>query len=126
MFDNLRDTLDFDDLLFEKRNRDYGAFMLRKRYNSVVFASIITAIILVSSIILLPFLLRPASEHVLTGGASFVQVSMENFEPPPEQIVVPPPPPPPLASKVQEIIKYVPPVVVDSVCLLLKTSISYN
>lgn len=115
MFDNLRDVLDFDDLLFDKRNRDYGAFMLRKRYNSVVFASVISAILMVSSAVILPFLFRPHSEHVLTGGASFVQVSMENFEPPPEQIIIPQTPPPPLASKVQEIVKYIPPVVVDSV-----------
>jgi len=115
MFDNLRDVLNFDDLLFEKRNRDYGAFMLRKKYNSVVFASIIIAILLVSSAVIIPFLFRPSSDHVLAGGAGFVQVSMENFEPPPEQIIVPPVPPPPQASKVQEVVKYIPPVDVDSV-----------
>lgn len=114
MFDNLRDVIDFDDLLFERRNRDYGAFMLRRRYNSVVFSSIIVAILLVSSAVILPFLFRPSSDHVIAGGASFVQVNMENFEPPPEQIIVPPAQPP-QASKVQEIIKYIPPVVVDSV-----------
>lgn len=114
MFDNLRDVLDFDDLLFEKRNRDYGAFLLRKRYNSVVFFSIIVAIMFVSAAVILPFLFKPSSDHVLTGGASFVQVNMENFEPPPEQITVPPVQPP-QASGVQEIVKYIPPVVVDSV-----------
>lgn len=115
MFDNLRDVLDFDDLLFEKRNRAYGAFMLRKGYNSVVFVSIIAAILLVGSAVILPFALTPHSDYVLSGGVSYVQVRMENFEPPPEQIYVPPAPPPPQSSKVQEIVKYVPPVVVDSV-----------
>ncbi len=115
MFDNLRDVLDFDDLLFEKRNRDYGAYMLRKKYNSVIVASIAAAILIVSSAVILPFVLKPDSDHVLAGGGSFIQVSMENFEPPPEQIIVPPAPPPPQASKAQEIVKYVPPVVVDSV-----------
>jgi len=123
MFDNLRDVLDFDDLLFEKRNRDYGAFILRKKYNSVVFSSIIAAILLVSSAVVIPFLFRPSSDHVLAGGAGFVQVSMENFEPPPQQIIIPPVPPPPQTSKVQEIIKYVPPDVVDSVPPL-ETSLS--
>jgi len=115
MFDNLRDVLDFDDLLFEKRNRDYGAFMLRKKYNSVVFLSIVTAVFFVSSAVVLPFVLKPESDHVLVGGSGFVQVSMENFEPPPEQIIIPAAPPPPQASRAQEIVKYVPPVVVDSV-----------
>ena len=50
MFDNLRDRLDFDDLLFETRNRDYGAYQLRKRYNSVVIAGIILAYITVSAL----------------------------------------------------------------------------
>jgi len=95
--------------------------MLRKRYNSAVFASIIVAILLVSSAVILPFLFRPSSDHVLAGGASFVQVSMDNFMPPPEQIAVPPTPPPPQASKVQEIVKYTPPVVVDSVSPLEQT-----
>jgi protein TonB len=123
MFDNLRDVLDFNDLLFEKRNREYGAFMLRKRYNSVVFASIIIAVLMVGSVVILPFVLTPHSDHVLAGGLSYVQVNMENFEPPTEQIFVPPAPPPPEASPVQEAIKYTPPVVVDSVPPL-ETSLS--
>ena len=48
MYDNLRKKIDFDDLLFESRNKDYGAYQLRKRYNSVVIAGIILASILVS------------------------------------------------------------------------------
>jgi protein TonB len=124
MFDNLRHKLDFDDLLFETRNRDYGAYQLRKRYNSVVVAGIILATLLVSSAVVFPFILRPSSDRVLSGGGGFVQVQMDNFEPPAEQIMVPPAPPPQEAH-VQEIVKYVPPVVVDSVPpleLLLPTS----
>jgi periplasmic protein TonB len=115
MFDNLRNTLDFDDLLFEKRNKDYGAFRLRKGYNSAVGIGIIIAVLMVSAAVILPALLTPRSDKVLSGGVSYLQVSMENFEAPPEQIVVPPAPPPPEATRIQEIVKYVPPVVVDSV-----------
>ena len=39
---------------------------------------------------------------------------MENLEPP-EEIYVPPSAPPPEPSRIQEVVKYVPPVVVDSV-----------
>jgi len=115
MYDNLRDTLDFDDLLFEKRNKDYGAYKIRKGYNFAVVIGILIASLLVSSAVILPFVITPPSDHVLSGGGSFVQVRMENFEPPPEQIIVPPAPPPPQAAKIQEVVKYVPPVVVDSV-----------
>jgi protein TonB len=114
MFDNLRNMLDFDDLLFETRNKDYGAYQLRKRYNSVVVACILLASLLVGSVVILPFILTPHSDHILAGGGRYVQVNLENFEPPVDQILVPPAPPPP-ETHIQEIVKYVPPVVVDSV-----------
>ena len=114
MFDNLRDTLDFDDLLFEARNRDYGAYQLRKKYNSVMAAGIILVCLIVSAVVILPFVISPPSEKVLSGGISYVQVQMDNLEPPVDEIIVPPPPSTE-AAKLQEIVKYVPPVVVDSV-----------
>jgi protein TonB len=120
MFDNLRHKLDFDDLLFELRNKDYGAYQLRKRYNSVVVAGIILAALCVGTAVVLPFVLRPGSDRVLSGGAGFVQVQMEDFEPPVEQIMIPPAPPP-QEAQVQEIVKYVPPVVVDSILPLEST-----
>jgi len=115
MFDNLRKTLDFDDLLFKTRNRDYGAYQLRKRYNAVVIAGIILGSLLVSSAVVIPFILTSRSDHVLSGGISYVQVQMENLEPPPDEIIVPPAPPPPEAARIQDMVKYVPPVVVDTV-----------
>ena len=115
MFDNLRDVLDFDDLLFEKRNKDYGAYQLRKRYNSVIIAGIILASLVVGSAVVLPFVLSPHSDRILHGGTSYVQVQMENLEPPIDKIIVPPAPPPPEAAQIQEIVKYIPPIVVDSV-----------
>lgn len=115
MFDNLRDTLDFDDLLFEKRNRDYGAYQLRKKYNSVMVACVFIASILVTSSVVLPFIITPATDKVLGGGLSYVHVEMENLDAPVDEIFVPPPAQPPEAARMQEIVKYVPPVVVDSV-----------
>lgn len=121
MFDKLRDRLDFDDLLFETRNRDYGAYQLRKRYNSVIVAGILLACFMVSSVVILPFIISPHSDKVIAGGISYVQVQMDNLEPPIDEIVVPPPPPPSEAARMQEIVKYVPPVVVDTVLPLETT-----
>jgi protein TonB len=124
MYDNLRKWLDIDDLLFQKRNRDYGAYQLRKRYNSVVITGIILASLLVSAAVILPFVLTPHSDNVLRGNRSYVQVSMETLEPPKEEIYVPPSPPPPQDVHVEEIVKYVPPVVVDSIPPLEKSQLS--
>lgn len=124
MFDNLRKTLDFDDLLFQKRNMDYGAYQLRKRYNSVVITGIIMACLVVSLIVIVPFVLSPRSDNVLSGNKRFTQLQLENLEPPKEEIYVPPSPPPPQSVHIEEIVKYVPPVVVDSVPPLEKSQLS--
>jgi protein TonB len=115
MYDNFRNTLDFDDLLFEKRNKSYGAYQLRKRYNSVLIAGLIMASVFMSSVIVLPFVLTPNNDKVLRGGNKYVQVQMQNFEAPPDEILVPPAPPPPEAVRIMETEKYVPPVVVDTI-----------
>ena len=120
MDDNLKDVPDFDDLLFETRNKEYGAYQLRKSYNSVLTAGIILASLIVSTSVLLPFILIPHSNHVLNGGNRYVQVQMENFDPPAEELIIPPAPPPEVAS-IQEVIKYVPPVVVDTMLTLENT-----
>lgn len=124
MYDNLRNVLDFDDLLFESRNKDYGAYQLRKKYNSVVITGIIIASLLVVITVILPFILTPESDNVLVGNRGFTQVQMENLQPPDEEIYVPPSPPPPQAVHVEEIVKYVPPEVVDTVVPVEKSTLS--
>ncbi len=105
---------DFDDLVFEKRNREYGAYQLRKRYNKVLLTGTLIACLMGTFAVLIPFLSRPDTESVVLGGAGYVQVQFENLQPP-EEIYVPPSAPPPESAKIQENVKYVPPVVVDSV-----------
>ncbi|HUU99405.1 MAG TPA: energy transducer TonB [Bacteroidales bacterium] len=113
--DHLLRISDYDDLIFENRNREYGAYQLRKRYNKVVSTGIIIASLLVTLIISIPFITRPDSDRIVRGGISYTTVQMDYLEPPAEQIIVPPAAPPPKAPQNQEIVKYVPPVVVDTI-----------
>lgn len=115
MLNNHKKVPDFNDLLFEKRNKDYGAYQLRKRYNSVIITGLIVASLSCSFAVILPFILNHPSDHVLSGYGSYVQVQMENLETPVEEIFVPPSPPPREIAHIQEIVKYVPPVIVDTV-----------
>jgi periplasmic protein TonB len=124
MYDNLRRWLDIDDLLFQSRNKAYGAYQLRKRYNSVVIGGIIFACLLVSSAVILPFVLTSHSDNILNGNRHYTQLQMEALEPPKEEIYVPPSPPPPQSVHVEEIVKYVPPVIVDSIPPLEKQQLS--
>jgi len=107
---------DFDDLIFKTRNKEYGAYQLRKKYKSVVIAGIIISSLIGCSVVIIPFIIRPPSDYIIAGGGRFVQVQMDVLEPPPEEFYVPAAPPPPQESlKVQEIVKYIPPEVVDTV-----------
>jgi periplasmic protein TonB len=124
MYDNLRRWLDIDDLLFQSRNRDYGAYQLRKKYNSVMVAGILIASSVIILAVLIPFLITPKTDNVLNGNGRFAQLDLQNLEPPKEEIYVPPSPPPPQSVHVEEIAKYVPPQVVDTVPPLEKTQLS--
>ena len=115
---------DFDDLVFEHRNREYGAYDLRKRYNRALLAGTIVAALAAIITVMVPFISRPSTERVVSGGDGFYQVRMENLQPPEETIYIPPAPPPPEAAKMKETVEYVPPVVVDSVNPIEKTMVS--
>lgn len=119
MFDSF-ESKNFDDLLFEKRNREYGAYQLRKRYNSVMTFSIFVAILGFSLAIILPFAIRPKEEKVFASGYNYASVEMQNFEPP-EQIYIPPAAPPPPPARAQTVVEYVPPVIVDSLVPIEET-----
>jgi TonB family C-terminal domain len=112
---NINRVPGLDDLLFASRNREYGAYQLRKKYNAVVIGGIIFATIVCSVAVILPFVLNPPSEHIISGGSRYVQVTMENLRPPEQEIYIPTVPPPPRSNPILDVVKYVPPVVVDTV-----------
>jgi protein TonB len=109
------DIPDFDDLLFENRNKEYGAYQLRKRYPRVLFAGVIVSVLIGCSAVILPFIIKPNDEKVLSAGSRFVQMRLDNLKPPEEEIYIPPAPPPPESGKMQEIIKYIAPEIVDTI-----------
>ena len=109
------DKLDFDDLVFEHRNKDYGAFPIRKKYNSTIVISVLIASIIVSFSVIYPYILingknAEASQQIRF---RYVEMKMDKLEPPKEDIYIPPSPAPPPPNTIANI-KYVAPVVVDS------------
>lgn len=116
------DIPDFDDLIFENRNKEYGAYQLRKRYNRVLSTGILISAFIGCSAVILPFVITPSDEKILGGGSRFVQVRMDNLKPPDEEIYVPPAPPPPESGRIQETVKYVVPEVVDTVITIENTT----
>jgi protein TonB len=104
----------FDDIVFVDRNKEYGAYKLRKRYNRVVLVSLVVGIIILATAIITPYLNAKALENRQKRAERQVEIKMENLDTPNEVAPPPPPPPPPPADVVQQQ-KYVPPVVVDSI-----------
>jgi len=105
---------DFDDIVFQSRNKDYGAYSLRKNYNRAILTGILISTLIGCAAVIIPSLNKNDEEYIIAGGGRFVQVEMENL-PPPEELIYVPPPPPPANTNQQDIAKYVPPVIIDSI-----------
>jgi protein TonB len=104
----------FDDIVFEERNKEYGAYKLRKKYNKTVIVALLIGIIILATAIITPYLNAKAADLSKRRAERQVEIKLENLDQPAEQVAPPPPPPPPPTDVVQQQ-KYVPPVVVDSI-----------
>jgi protein TonB len=114
-------TPDFDDLIFESRNRDYGAYQLRKKYKSAVIQGLIISSFIGISAVVIPFLIRSTSDQVLMGGNRYVSVNFENLAFPFEKLYLPPPPASLKPGVTHEIINNTVPNIVDTIFPLEKT-----
>jgi len=107
-------TPTFDDIVFENRNKEYGAYEIRKKYNRVVLIATLIGVLVMFTAIIIPYINATRNASFKVRNANEVIAEMANdlqkdVAPPPP----PPPPPPPTAQ--QEVVRYVAPVVVDSV-----------
>jgi protein TonB len=103
----------FDDIVFETRNKDYGAYKLRKKYNRNVMIALLIGTIIIATAIITPYLKASADVNRAKRAERQVEIKMENLDQPQANVEPPPPPPPPVETVRQ--IQYVAPVVVDSI-----------
>jgi len=104
----------FDDIVFEDRNKEYGAYKLRSKYNRTVLVSLIIGILILATAVITPYINAKALDKKNKKTERIVSLKMENLDAPADVAPPPPPPPPPPADVVQQA-KYVPPVVVDTI-----------
>jgi len=104
----------FDEIVFEARNKEYGAYKLRKRYNRNVTIALLIGILIIATAVITPFISAKAAENSKKRAERQVVIKMENLDTPHDVVAPPPPPPPPPTDVVQQQ-KYVPPQVVDSI-----------
>ena len=103
-----------DEIVFEHRNKKYGAYILRKMYNKHLFRALF-----MSSAILIAGLAYPlvSSYNAVNSEGHFVPDGGIIFSPdnvlPPEPPVLPPPPPP--VSELAKRLVFIAPIVVEGI-----------
>lgn len=102
-----------DEIVFENRNKAYGAFDLRTHYRSVLTKAFILGTILFVVVVLTPFVIMKIKEM---NAADTTEVNAKLIDIIPEDKIIeqpkdepPPPPPPPKEEPKQEVIQNVVP-----------------
>ena len=101
------------ELVFEHRNKDYGAYDIRILYPERIKRSLIYSAIGFVLLILSPFIIELIGKSAKDLAKAKSEVVVNLTEPPPIDETPPPPPPPP-PQPLKETVKFVPPVVKDA------------
>lgn len=83
-----------DDIVFEGRNKAYGAFVLRRLYGKHVTRAVLIAVALFTLLISFPLIARMFKKEEVVVDDKMLKVN-ELMEAPPLDATKPPPPPPP-------------------------------
>lgn len=101
-----------NDIVFENRNKTYGAFVIRKEYSRTVWIALLSTVVAVALIAIAPKiidLIKGSLEEKIVA----VDITPVDLTAPPPIDETEPPPPPPPPPPVMETVKFTPPVVVD-------------
>ena len=101
-----------NDLVFEYKHKDYGAYQIRRNYNRTVFIAITITAASFLVAISIPAIIDWINSYKDTKVAAVDITAVDLTAPPPIDESEPPPPPPP-PPPVMETVKFVPPVVED-------------
>lgn len=103
-------TATLDDIVFANRNKDYGAYSLRKQYPKVVTRALIIGGILFTLGVLSPTIISALAPEKQE--QAMVEVDLMKLPPPPiDPNEPPPPPPPPVEMPKVNTVKFLPPEV---------------
>jgi len=99
------------DLVFANRNKEYGGYVLRKKYEKRVLMAFIATLSVILLSVIVPKLISMLSEVVNSAKQAMTE-EIVMAEPPPIDKSTPPPPPVIPPPPVQQTIKFTPPKVV--------------
>jgi periplasmic protein TonB len=104
-------TAPLDELVFEHRNKEYGAYVLRKTYKKHLTRALFLAILVLLAGMVYPLV----SSYYAQKRAKYLEKSASaeflSMDKPKEEAPPPPPPPPPPPAALEQKVKFVAPVV---------------
>ncbi len=103
-----------DDLVFEGRNKAYGSYDIRRKYARTMSLSIIIGLLVSITAALVPYMRAKSVAEIKERDATEIIAEMAS-DINHEEAAPPPPPPPPPPTEQQTVVKYVAPVIVDSI-----------
>src|SRR5665647_1494517 len=113
--DNKKQTskvVSLDDIVFEHRNKEYGAYVLRGKYRKYLIIAFLISLFFVSSGVAVPFIKAYMNKDKSVILVKETVAEMSNVK---QEEDIPPPPPPPPPEAMEQQVRYTAPVVVDSV-----------
>lgn len=103
-------SADILDIVFEGRNKDYGAYLLRRTYSERIRIALIITLATVAAVLLISFLTKQGEDdasRIKQTEMTIQEIKQEEKEPPP-----PPPPPPPKQEPPKvEMKQFTPPII---------------
>lgn len=100
-----------DEIVFKGRNKEYGSYLLRKKYRKYMIVSMIVGLVVLSVAVAFPLISAYMSKSKLIREKE-KEVGIEMKEMLQEEAPPPPPPPPPPEALVEKV-KFTAPVVVE-------------
>jgi len=106
-------SADVLDIIFDGKNKSYGAYDLRKSYSKRITYAIIATVAICASILLITFLSTLINDNSKKNAIVVQDVILEDVKKDEKKPEVPPPPPPPKQEPPKvEITKFTPPKIV--------------
>lgn len=98
------------ELVFRNRNKEYGAYVLRKKYKKYVIIATVISLIILGATVAYPVIASYLNKSKLIKEEKSVETEMLNM---PKEDLPPPPPPPPPPEALEQKVKFTAPVVVN-------------
>jgi periplasmic protein TonB len=104
----------WEDIVFENRNKEYGAYLIRKVYSRYVVTAVIVTSLIVIIVLALPTLIKYFGNHEEHSVPVLKTVKYTDLAaPPPIDKNIPPPPKMDIPPPVKTAIKFLPPKITD-------------